>query len=217
MTTPSSPYRSTGWAAIVSGAIGILAYASMAAAVFVRAADIAPDLLFSINHVGVILQSLLMIPVARALRRLSHQRPPGMSRATLVFGIAALSLTVICLALILVQLAWDAVYTIPQGLIGVWLILLNWRLSGVLGRGVRWLGMIAGFGMVLVGQFPITYAIFVEPVNFFAPSPDDAPFVETTANNIIHLLLIIGSYFGVLPYPIWSILIGRRLHRESAA
>lgn len=209
--------RIADWSAIASGVIGILAFGSMAAAVFVRLSNYPPELLFRINDVGVILQSLLMIPVALALWRLSRRRPPAMSRATLAFGIVALWLTVIWLALIFVDLAWDAVYNIPQGLIGVWLMLVNRRLSGVLGRGVRWLGTIAGFGMVLVGQFPITYAIFVEPVNFFASSPDDAPFVETPANNIIHLLLIIGSYFGVLPYPIWSMLVGRRLLRESAA
>lgn len=215
--TAAGQYRTAGKAAIISGVIGILAFGSMAAAVFVRLSGHPPDLLFTINHVGVILQSLLMIPVALALGRLSRQRPPAMSRATLAFGIVALSLTVFWLALIFIQLAWDAVYTVPQGLVGVWLMLVNWRLSGVLGRAVRWLGTIAGFGMVLVGQFPITYAIFVEPVNFFAPSPDDASFVETTANSIIHLLLIIGSYFGVLPYPIWSMLVGRRLLRERAA
>ena len=94
---------------------------------------------------------------------------------------------------------------------------MNWRLLGVLGRGLRWLGMIAGFGMVLVGQFPISYVIFVEPVNYFVPIPDDSPMVETTANNIIHLLLFIGTNIGVLPYPIWSMLVGRRLLRARAA
>lgn len=210
-------YRPAGSAAIASGVIGILAFGSMAAAVVVRLGNHSPDFLFRISNAGVILQSLLMIAVAPALSRVSSQRPPVMSRATLAFGIVALALTIIWLVLIFVHLAWDAVYTMPQGLIGVWLILVNRRLSGVLRRGVRWLGTIAGVGLVLVGQFPITYPIFVEPVNFFASSPDDAPYVETTANNIIHLLLIIGTYFGVLPYPIWSLLVGRRVLGERAA
>jgi hypothetical protein len=155
-----------------------------------------------------------MIPAARALDRLSRRRPPAMGRATLGFGIAAIALTVLWLGLIFIQLAWDAVYMIPQGLIGLWVMLVSWRLSGVLGRGVRVLGVIAGFGMVLAGQFPITYIIFVEPMNYFVPAPDDAPMVETAANTIIHGLLIVGTWFGVLPYTIWSMLVGRRLRRE---
>ena len=214
--TAKGQYRTAGKAAMASGVIGVLAFGSMSAAVSVRSAGIPPDLLFRLNDAGVILQALLMVPVALALCRLSRQRPPAMGRAMLAFGIVALSLTVIWLALIFVHLAWDMVYTIPQGLIGVWLMLVNWRLSGVLGGGLRWLGMIAGFGMVLVGQFPISYVIVVEPMNYFVPVPDDSPMVESTANNIIHLLLIIGSYVGVLPYAIWSMLVSRRLLRERA-
>jgi len=122
-TASPSPYRSAGWAAIASGVIGVLAYVSMTAAVLVRSANIPPDLLFRLNDAGVILQSLLMIPVTVALFSLSGQRPPAMSRATLAFGTVALLLTIIWLALIFVHLAWDMVYTIPQGLIGVWLML----------------------------------------------------------------------------------------------
>jgi hypothetical protein len=136
-----------------------------------------------------------------------------MSRAMLAFGIIAFALAVVCLALIFMHLAWDAVYMIPQGMIGLWTLLVSWRLSGVLGRGVRWLGMIAGFGILLAGQFPVSYVIFVEPMNYFVPIPDDSPVMETAANNIIHLLLIMGTWFGVLPYTIWCMLVGRRLLR----
>ncbi|MDX2046629.1 MAG: hypothetical protein SFU87_07565 [Chitinophagaceae bacterium] len=110
----------------------------------------------------------------------------------------------------------DEYYMIPQGMFGVWLIVINWQLTGILSRGIRWFGIIVGLGLALVGIFNIGYAILVDPIGLRIPAAPikelEIP-VETTANIILHNILIIGSFMGVLTLPIWTIILGRKLLR----
>ena len=75
-TAMASPYRSAGWAAIASGAIGIITFSALITAVNVRNAqgmEGAATILFRTHDVGGVIQLLLMIPVAFALYKLSQQ------------------------------------------------------------------------------------------------------------------------------------------------
>jgi hypothetical protein len=47
------------------------------------------------------------------------------------------------------------------------------------------------------------------------PSEPHSP-PPTTANLVIHLMLIFGTLLGVTTYPIWSILVGRKFLRVGA-
>jgi len=214
-------YRTAGWAAITSGAFGILAYAALMTAVMTRTTMTLTGqvlVLFRTHDVIAILQFLLMIPAVVALQKLSHKQLPGMSRATLATGIVALSLTAFSLIFIFPRIMSDGYYMIPQAMFGVWLMVVNWQLSGILSRGTRWFGMVVGFGLALVGIFNIGYAIFVSPIGLripAAPIEDLEIPVETTANIILHNILLIGSFMGVLTLPFWTIILGRKLIREK--
>jgi hypothetical protein len=211
-TTMGWPYRVAGWAAITSGVVGILAFGFLMAALKTRGGG---DLIFRLHDAGVILQFLLMIPVVFGLHALARPRAPGANRATLVVGVVALALTVLCLMLRLINVISDEVYMVPQGVLGIWFIVVNRLVSGVLPRGLTWLGTIVGLGLVLVGTFPLAYTVFVEPVDFFAPIPAGySPPPMTTPNKIIHEVLLIGTFMGVATNPIWTLLVGGRLVRK---
>ena len=217
-TTTGSTYRSAGRAAITSGVFGIMALGILMVAVAYMVKS-NPDLsgfvnrMFKAHKVGVILQSLFMIPVAFGLRTLASRRFPGVSRATLAVGVVSLSSIVLCAFLFLVNVVADDLYTVPQGVLGVWLMVVNQRLSSVLPRGLAWFGTVVGFGLLLVGTFPLAYAIFVDPIGLHGPIPPDYPNPDTTANAIIHDVFFVGTVLGVWTYPIWTILLGRRLLR----
>jgi len=131
-------------------------------------------------------------------------------------GVTALSAIVLCVFPIFFNVLSDSLYMVPQGVLGIWLIVLNLRTSNVLPRGVRWLGMFAGVGLFLVSLFPIAYAIFVDTTPLFHPVPFDSdPPQARSANAIVHVVLLIGTFMGVTTYPIWSILVGLKLVRTT--
>ena len=184
-----STYRSAGWAAITSGAFGIMAFGFLFVGVNTML-KMRPesyglvDLMFKTHHVGVILQYLFMIPVVFELHTLARQGFPGVSRATLAVGVVALWFTVLGALLFIVNVVADDLYLVPQGVLGVWLMIVNRRLSSVLPRGITRFGAVVGFGLLLVGIFPLAYAIFVDPVGLRGPVPLDYPNPETTANPL---------------------------------
>ena len=77
-------------------------------------------------------------------------------------------------------------------------------------------GFVSGMGLVLVATFPIAYAVLVDPVIFQVPVPQPFPEApDSMANGIIHIVLMLGSFMGVLTFPIWSALIGRKLLQQG--
>lgn len=160
-------------------------------------------------------QFLLLLPVVPALYKLSHQQHPGITRQTFLVGIGAVCFTVLFALLTFVNILADTLYMFPQGVVGLWLIVVCWRLQDTLSRALRWFGMIVGVGLILAGLFPIGYAIFVDRIILVIPAVDPAtvPFHRTLANHIIHILLDIGSLLGVITLPFWTILVGSRLLR----
>ena len=208
-------YRSAGRAAIASGIIGIFAFGFLITAVLTRTSMeiTAPvSFMFRAHDVAIIFQFLLIIPVAFALHKFSMQLHSGMSRTTLAVGIGALSFTVLFLLLVFVNILADTLYMFPQGIFGVWLMVICWRMHGILSQGLRWFGIVVGFGLALVGTFPIGYILFVDTILLKIPAQDLTNYPEHTnlANQIIHRILDIGSLMGVITLPIWSILLGRK-------
>lgn len=224
MTAPASAtitgswYRSAGRAAIMSGAIGIIAHGFLWAFVVRRVSggdEQACIPLIRTHDVGVILQSLFMIPVVFMLGEIANQHSRGISRANVAVGVSALSLIILCLLLTFANVLADDIYTVPQGMLGIWLIVISWRVSSVLSRSLTWLGTVIGVGLLLVAAFPIGFAIFVDPS--FGPWPFDyePPKGTERANEILHNMFFIGSFMGVTTYPIWAVLVGRRLLRTG--
>jgi hypothetical protein len=219
-TTANLTYRSAGRAAITSGVFGIMALGFLIVGVASMVKSI-PDssefanLMFRTHHVGVILQSLFMIPVAFGLHMIATQRLPRVGKTTLAVGVASLSSIVLCALLFLVNVVADDLYTVPQGVLGVWLMVVNRRMSSVLPRGLTRFGTVVGFGLLLVGTFPLAYGIFVDPIGLHGPIPPNYPNPDTTANAIIHDVFYVGTVLGVWTYPIWTILLGRRLLRAQ--
>ena len=226
--TPQEPemntapqYRFAGWAAITSGMIGFFAYAALMTGVFSRLSGGEErfwTLLFRSHDAGAILQALLMIPVVLTLHHIATQKSTGVGRATVAAGVIALSLMILLMLLGFAGVISDTIYMVPQGVLGVWLIVVGRLVPGVVPRGLRWLGFVSGIGLVLVATFPIAYAVLVDPVIFQVPVPQ--PFPEgpdSTANGIIHIVLMLGSFMGVLTFPIWSALVGRRLLRQRSS
>lgn len=89
----------------------------------------------------------------------------------------------------------------------------------VVPQWLRWFGIMVGFGLALVGIFPLGYAIFVDNIILHIPVPSDEVIqkipVDTPANVFLHQIIWIGSFMGVLTLPIWTILIGVRLLRKK--
>ena len=216
------PFRSAGQAAIASGVFGIMAFGFLVVGVNLML-TMKPelsglvDLMFKTHHVALILQYVFLIPVAFGLHALASQRFPEVSRAMLAVGVVSLSFIVLCALLFIVNVVADDLYLVPQGVVGVWLMVVNRRLSNVLPRGLTRFGTVVGSGLLLVGIFPLAYGIFVDPIGLRGPVPPNYPYPETTANDIIHLVFYVGTLLGVITYPIWIILLGRQLLRARVS
>ena len=212
-------YRNVGMAAIASGVIGIAAFGLLMDAVLTRVSWIPPAriyMLFNAHDIGVALQFLLLISVAFGLRTLSRQNPPGLSKATFATGVGAV-IFVVLLVLLGVgdKIVSNGFYMFPQGIFGIWLIVVNWRLSGSLPGWLRWLGMIVGLGLALVGTCFVGLC-FVYPSTLAIPAlpQESIKEVNSVANTFFHQLLFFASFVGVATLPIWTILTGFQLLKK---
>ena len=103
-----------------------------------------------------------------------------------------------------------------QGLLGIWLIVVNRLVSGAFSRGLRWFGTVVGVGLMIAAVFPVGNFLFVDPT--FGPLPfnSEPPAGTERANQILHNILAIGGLLGVAPLPIWTALVGRKLLKMGA-
>ncbi len=196
-------YRTAGWFAIASGAIGIIAYIFSRGALLSRAS----------HEVGVIVQFILLVPVVFAVFKLLRQRNPSLSGTTLYVGIGALFFIVLMVLLTFPKILVDDLYAIPQGVFGLWLIYVNWRMTST--PLLKWLGMVAGLGLALVATFPVGYSILVDPEYIFHIPAIEATPHDTPANRLLHKIIWLGSLMYELPLPVWTMLFGIRLLREK--
>ena len=214
-TLPKSSYRLAAYTILTSGIIGILSFGFLIAFLVLRSPS--PDtgaFMIQSHDAGVILQFILLIPFAIGLYAILHKRSNAMSRLNLCIGIVALFFTILFLILGSIKIISDTLYMFPQGLFGIWLITSNRLMLDILPRGLRRFGKVAGFGLMVAGTFPIAFAIFVDPVAGFGPIPKNYVDKDSIANLVAHIVLLIGTFMGVITFPIWSILIGRKLMRH---
>jgi hypothetical protein len=210
-STGSLADRNVGWAAIASGVIGIVAFACLIAYLatqateFIRTGVMSPlgKLLISSNYIGVMLQALCMVPVVYALHSFVRLRAPRVSTTVLVIGLVALiGVAVIRLLQFFSPAVSDILFMGPMGFVGVWLIVVNGLLGGVLHGALRILGIVAGLGLVILGSS----FFFLGGLAVLT----DGPFAYT--NNVnFHIGIAIGGFPAFILYPIWAILLGRKL------
>lgn len=133
-------------------------------------------------------------------------------------AVGFLGLVVVLVLLSLVKIVADVLYMIPQGAVGLWLIVVCRKIAYGLPPGLRRLGIVAGVGLVVISLFPIGYALFVDSAILYGPVSDDDPVPPGTekANGIVHMALAIGTLIGCSTYPIWSALAGRWLVSRGA-
>jgi hypothetical protein len=223
-----------GRAMIASGVIGLLAFASLFAALYLRettasqqqwaAGVIQPgiwDAFFRGHDLGVIAQSLLLLPAALAIQRPDAR--PALSGLPLMslFGVAALVLLALSLVMVFALKSSDMLYMLPQGFVGVWLIAAVRARPPGLGKALRVLGWVSGLGLVVVGlaDIGIVVALGLSPLALVGPMPPqvDPEGVRGALNGWSHAFLDLGSVLGVLTLPVWSILAGRGIARASRA
>jgi hypothetical protein len=217
--TTNLQYRSAGWYAIASGIIGALAFGFLMTYLKIREENFAQGIFFLRFHDGgAVLQFLLLIPVVLVLHKLLQKRTSTIKQTTLKIGIGSLVFTALFLLLTIPKILSDVLYLFPQGVFGVWLIFVNWRMKGILSKGLVWFGIVVGTGLAISGIFPVGYAIFVDTIILQIPAASDEAVqkiaTDTTANIVLHQLVGIGLV-GVVMLPVWAIVIGRRLLREK--
>ena len=216
-----SLFRTSGWAAIASGTIGIFAIGCLIGYLILRSSNPDAGILMSRFHdVGVSIQFLLLIPVIVALQRMSLRQVIVVTQKSLTTGIVVICFIALFSLLILSKIMSEILYMLPQGIFGVWLIFICLRMKGILSKGLRRFGMIVGLGLSLVGIFFIGYISLVStiPLHIPAASIEEASKIPITpANNFLHYFLDIGSLLGVLTLPFWTILIGLKLFRERVS
>ena len=216
MSLPSHarlPYRGSAYAAIASGVIGIISVASLVVYLASQATEFAESgvmpplgkVLLTTNYAGVMLQALLMIPVALTVHAIGAQRSFRLSRIAVTIGVIALAVVAFLRLLLLLSPAVsDILFMGPMGFVGAWLIVVNWLLAGTLTGALRATGMVAGIGLVILGaSFFFLGGLVVLTDGPFAYA-DDADF---------HVGIAIGGVPGLIVYPIWAILLGRTLLR----
>jgi len=201
-----------GWASIASGILGLVAVACLFAYLATQArtfmqTGVMPPLgrvFLTANYAGGLLQALLMIPAAIAVSALGERGSSRVRRVTTVVGCIGLSLVALLKLLLLLPdpALSDILFMGPTGFVGVWLVVVNGLLAGKLALSARILGTIAGLGLVIVG------------LSFFFLGGlavlTDGPFAY--ANDVdFHIGIAIGGVPGFILYPIWAVLLGRRL------
>ncbi len=226
MTAPASSVQAqslhgvAGRAALASGVIGIIAFGFLIAFLVKRISGSPEQIcipLIRVHDVATILQFILMAPVVFALNDIATRAANGKGRPSFIIGVVAIASIILCLALIFIKAVPDDMYMIPLGLFGVWLIGANRHLSSFLSRSLTGLGTVSGVGLVLIGIFPVAFTLFVDHAHFLGWTPFDyqPPPGTDTANGISHILLVIGTFTGLLTLPIWTALVGRRLLKAS--
>jgi hypothetical protein len=146
-------------------------------------------MLFNTHDFGVALQFLLLLFAIFGLRTLADQTPPGLGKAAFATGVWAVIFVVLLVLLgVGSKIVSNGFYMFPQGILGAWLIAVNWRLSGALPAWQRWFGMIVGLGLVLTGVcfVGIAYVYFPDSLAIPQPAPENIKEVISPANTFFH-------------------------------
>ncbi|MBB5057254.1 hypothetical protein HDF16_001939 [Granulicella aggregans] len=207
--------RSTPWLAITSGILGICSFVSLVAYITTPALQMQESgtvvptgkLLLTIQFLASAAQVLMMIPVAIWIYRMGRQRSPGVGRESMILGIVALGGVGLLRLVPMVDTAVsDILFMLPMGLVGVWLVAVNWENVVALPSWMRMLGGIAGIGMVGVGL----NFLFNGGMAVFSKGP------MAYGNDVnFHIGLGLFGFPGFTLFAIWSVLLGLRFLRRS--
>lgn len=218
-----SNIRRTGQIALVSGLLGLLGVGLLIAAL--AAPTPAPDSmrrstsLFAWQNAAVVLQALTMIPVTLGLFRVTSRSKPNDGLLVVSIGLFGQLTLTLAAGLLFTGTVSDMLYMAPIGIVGIWLLLINLRDDEVFSRAVVWTGRIAGIGLLLIGVGFMIYGAFVASAVFVRPLSNaeiDAQSL-TPPNLIAHICMAAGTLLGRLIYPIWTILLGRRITQFASA
>ena len=197
-------------AAVASGTIGIMAAACLIAAVQLRAWRAASRpvvrFLFTTHDVAIICQSLLLIPAICVVHALYRQRSSAVSFASAVTSVTALSAIALLQSLRFADIGPDTLYMVPQGLLGVWLIIVNKCAKDILPPHVARVGMVAGLGLTMIAASLLTV------IGYFGVGALSGPIrvgdsSARLVNRIVHINLDVGTFLGKPTYPIWVLLV----------
>lgn len=214
--------RRTGQMALVSGVVGLLGVGLLIAALAAPTPE--PNTmrratsLFAWQNVAVLLQAVTMIPVTLGLFRTSRAKPDAKFMAVSIGLVGQIAL-ILTAGLLLTGTVSDMLYMGPIGIVGFWLLLINKPDDELFSRRIARTGRIAGLGLLIIGIGFVIYGIFVAPAVFIRPLTNaelDAQSL-TTPNLIAHVCMAIGTLLGRLIYPIWAIILGRRMVKLTAS
>lgn len=206
--------KNIGWYAITSGALGLIGYGFIIAFLISRSENNNAFILMNRLHdIACAFQFLLLVPVVSGVHKLLQSNYDS-NQVMFFTGTIAASVTALCLVLIFPKLVSEIFYMIPQGIFGVWLIAFNWSNYKFISKALRIFGIIVGIGLIIAGTFPIGFGIFVSMDALRIPAAPIREFPQTPVNNILHILLFIGSFTGVLTLPFWTISFGKALLRK---
>jgi hypothetical protein len=213
MNRSRTRHRSMPSLAIVSGILGILSFGCLVAYITtptlqMQASGVVSPvgkLLLRVDFLSSMVQAMLMIPVAIWLHRNGGRRSPGFDRSVMILGVVALGgVGLLRLAALVDAAVSDILFMVPTGLVGVWLVAVNWDNPRALPAWMRILGGIAGiclFGVGLNFLFNGGLAVFSKgPLAY----ENDVDF---------HIGLGLTGFPGFTLFPIWSVLLGLRLLR----
>lgn len=215
--------RRTGVLAVASGLLGLLGVGLLIGAL--AAPTPAPDSmrratsLFAWQNAAVVLQTLMMIPVTLGLFQAGRNLNRNGDTLTASIGLLGQITLVLAAGLLFTGTVSDMLYMAPIGLVGVWLLLISRKTDETSTRAIVWTGRVAGVGLVLVGAGFVIYGALVAPAVFMRPLSNaeiDAQSL-TTPNLIAHVCMALGTLLGRLIYPIWAIILGRRMVRLAAS
>lgn len=214
--------RTAGRAAIASGLAGLIACGLLICAVMGRGSGALNQsqyvLMFDLHDAVAALQFALLLPAVCTLFKLSSPHAGGEGQGALYVGVISVYLVMATLLLALPRVLSNGLYTLPQGVLGVWLVYMSWRMPRVLGWPLRGFGMVVGAGLLLFSLFLVGYTMFVSTINFRIPAAsinemESVPFSD--ANAFLHQFIWIGALMGVYPFPVWTLLVGGKLLRRT--
>lgn len=143
--------RSTRWLAIVSGLLGICSFGTLLAYITTPALQMQESggvppmgaLLLTVQFLSSAAQVLMMIPVAIWLNGMNGWRSPAIGRKGLIQGwtilgvVALAGVAILRLAGMVDTAVSDILFMLPMGLVGAWLVAVNWNNPIALPRWMR--------------------------------------------------------------------------------
>jgi len=218
--TSDAPGRLISWLAIGSGTFGVCSFGSLITYIATPAFQMqesgwAPPvgkILLAVQFVSSAAQALMMIPVGIWLYGMGSQRTPATNQnrrgqGCTILGVVALAaVAILRLAAMVDAAVSDILFMLPMGLVGIWLVAVNWKNDVTLPVWMRIWGLLGGLGLVGVGLnflFNGGLAVFSE-----------GPMAYGNDMNF-HIGLGLFGFPGFSLFATWSILLGLRLLRRS--